>query len=264
MERDLSTTPDVALVVGAGGPTGGPFIWSALHALESHTGWAPTMAKTIVGTSAGAFVAARMGERTDSTASAVEQLIALGNADAYRPALRTQVGSVVRTLGGHVIAFVAPTKRPFADYQVPAGPFHAGASAITVQRRSGKRHRHELALVTDSTAVVQASAAIPFVNKPVKLNGSFHVDGAVHSANNVDVVDPATHPVIVVVSPMIPASGGSTMSRFHRAQLRCELLPWMQHGRTAVVVMPSAEAHANRRDREFYEPQGARSVERLI
>ena len=55
----------VALVVGAGGPTGGPFIWAALNAIEERTGWVASSADQIVGTSAGAFVASRFDSKTE-------------------------------------------------------------------------------------------------------------------------------------------------------------------------------------------------------
>ena len=263
MESSGSVTPSVALVVGAGGPTGGPYIWSALHAIEERTGWTPEMASAVVGTSAGAFVAARIGRQKPPSAQAVEQLLLLGNGQSLRPSATTLLAPRLRAVAGRVLAAVAPMSRPFAEYTVPQGPYHEAASAVTVQRRSGVRHQHQLTNATDSTAVVRASAAIPGLNKPVEVDGVYHVDGAVHSANNVDLLDPDEHPVVLVISPMIPATGGSLVSRFHRAQLRQELKPWMKTGRTAIVVMPTAEAHAERRDRERYEPEGAKSVDRL-
>lgn len=264
MDRSDAFVSEVALVVGAGGPTGGPFIWSALHALEERTGWAPAMASTIVGTSAGAFVAARMGERVDADRDAVDRLATLANAQTLRQGLRTRAAGRIRVVAGRLVAAIAPMSRPFAEYTVPEGPYHEGAAAVTVQRRSGRRYRHELREVADPTAVVRASAAIPGLNQPVEVNGVPHVDGAVHSANNVDLIDTDAHRVVVVVSPMIPATGGSLVSRFHRAQLRKELEPWTRDGRSAVVIMPSEAAHAERRDRERYEPEGARAVERLF
>ena len=263
MNPDRATPPAVALVVGAGGPTGGPFIWAALDALEARTGWNARTASAVVGTSAGAFVAARVGERSEPSPDAVTRLCALGNAATFQPTVASRLAATVRTAGGRVVAAIAPADRPFADYVVPDGPYHAGASAITVERRSGRRHQHNLNEAADPTAVVRASAAIPGANQPVPVNGVLHVDGAVHSANNVDVVDPEQHPVLVVVSPMIPEDGGSLVSRFHRAQLRRELRPWMQPGRTAVVVMPSEAAHAQRRDRELYAVEGSLAVDRL-
>ena len=264
VNSDRSTPPTVALVVGAGGPTGGPFIWAALDALEARTGWNPRTAATVVGTSAGAFVAARVGERGAPSPEAVDRLRALSNAIAFRPTIATRFAAVVRTVGGRVVAAIAPADRPFADYDVPAGPYHLGASAVTVEHRSGRRHQHDLNEAADATAVVRASAAIPGVNQPVPVSGVLHVDGAVHSANNVDLVDPVQHPVLVVVSPMVPKDGGTLVSRFHRAQLRRELRPWMQTGRTAVVIMPSEAAHAQRRNRELYAAEGALAVDRLV
>jgi len=263
MEYAGAATPPVALVVGAGGPTGGPYIWSALQAIHERTGWSPEMASAVVGTSAGAFVAARIGLQKTPSALATEQLLLLENGRLFRPGKRTMLAAGLRGVAARVVAAVAPLSRPAAEYTVPQGPYHEAAMAVTVQRRSGVRHQHDLNDATDSTAVVRASAAIPGLNKPVEVDGVYHVDGAVNSANNVDLLDPEEHPVVLVISPMIPASGGSLVSRSHRAQLRRELKPWMEPGRAAIVVMPSAEAHRERRDRERYEPEGAKSVARL-
>src|SRR5688500_3638850 len=50
------------LVLGAGGVVGGSWLVGALEALESETGWTPSSAEIICGTSAGSVVGALAAE----------------------------------------------------------------------------------------------------------------------------------------------------------------------------------------------------------
>ena len=255
----------IGLAVGAGGPTGGPFIDAVLDVLAERIGWAPASATSIVGTSAGAFVASRVGQPEAVDPRALEQLIELNNISEWKASLATKLMRGVRAAGGRTVALLAPHERDQALYDVAPPPYHPGARVVTVEHTWGTRHAHNLSEHEDSaTAMVQASAAIPYKNGPIEIDGRLHADGAVHSANNVDLLDPAVCPVIVVVSPMIPASGGSTVSKFHRAQLVEELRPWHETGRAAVVIMPNEDEHANRRDREFFRSAGTNAAERLF
>lgn len=257
-------TGQVGLVLGAGGPTGGPFIHAALDELQRATGWSASTSTRIVGTSAGAFVAASIDPPTASPTD--DQLVALGalaNGHEYAPSARHVALSSLRRFAGVVIAKFAPRSRPFADYRVPAAPYHPGADVVTVERGSARRVVHRLCATDDAEAVVRASAAIPGVNQPVELDGRDHVDGAVHSATNVDVVDHHAHDVLVVIAPMVSSTGGSIVARFDRAQLRRQLGPWLQAGKTIVVVMPDEAEHASRRDRAEFQGAGRRAVERL-
>src|SRR3954468_10085325 len=52
----------VGLVLGAGGVLGASWLIGALEALESETGWSPSEAELIVGTSAGAVVGTLVAE----------------------------------------------------------------------------------------------------------------------------------------------------------------------------------------------------------
>lgn len=258
-------TRSVGLAVGAGGPTGGPFIDAALDVIRARTGWKPESAVRIVGTSAGAFVASRIAPVTAPDPGAIEQLVALSNVAEMKANYGTKVLRGARNLGGRVLALVAPPEREQALYDVSPPPYHAGASVVTVEHTWGVRHSHNLSENEDqATAMVRASAAIPYKNGPIEIDGRLHADGAVHSANNVDLLDPVECPIIVVISPMIPTSGGSVISAFHRAQLFEELRPWAAKGRAAVVIMPNEDEHENRRDREFFRDVGTTAAERLF
>lgn len=254
----------IGLILGAGGPTGGPFIHAALEELERVSGWSRHAATTIVGTSAGAFVAASLQHTSDETTIAqFRELATLGNVAGLRPRLRHRLATVVRRAGGSVVAAVAPRGRPKADYRVPTGPYHPGAEVITVERGFGKRVRHALIHSPDPQSAIRASAAIPGLNAPIDVSGKLHVDGAVHSAANADIVSPENHDGLVVIVPMISASGGSLVGRFHRAQLRVELRRWIAHDKPAIVIMPNVEEHRVRRDRPSFEQAGRQAVARL-
>lgn len=239
-------------------------MYAALEELQKVTGWDPASADTIVGTSAGAFVAARMlPEGVPLTNEQWEALSSLANGTNFSPRLVDRLSSRVRRGVGVVVAFLTPTGRPFAEYLVPPGPYHPGSRVVTVQRRPGRRVVHRLIDVDDPEAVVRASAAIPIANRPVSVDGTLHVDGAVHSAANVDVLDVAQHDAIIVLAPMIGSRGGSVLTRVHRAQLRHQLGPWLDRGAPVVVVVPNEDEHADRRNVETFEPAGRAAVRRL-
>jgi NTE family protein len=265
--RVVNSDPGVSigLILGAGGPTGGPFIHAALEELERVSGWSGHTAKTIVGTSAGAFVAASLQHTNGETSLAhFRELARLENAAGLRPGLRHRLATVVRRVAGSAVAAVAPRGRPIAEYRVPSGPYHPGAEVVTVERFFGKRVRHSLIHSPDPESAIRASAAIPGLNAPIDLGGKLHVDGAVHSAANADTISPDDHDALVVIAPMITASGGSLVGRFHRAQLRFELRRWVAHGKPAIVIMPNLEEHRVRRDRPSFEQAGRRAVTRLV
>lgn len=265
----------IGLVVGAGGPTGGAFIDAALDVLSAELGFEPTQASRIVGTSAGAFVAARVPPPNDQDADAENSttdrndvaagLATVDNLASLRATKVTQLIRGIRLLGGRAFALLAPPDREQALYAVAPGPYHPGASAVTIEHTWGTRHEHNLAENADEVAnIVRASAAIPYKNGPITIGRIKHADGAVHSANNVDLLTPAECPIVVVISPMVPSSGGTKASGFHRAQLAEELRPWKAAGYSAVVIMPSEQEHANRRDREAFAKAGAYAARRVL
>ncbi len=255
----------VGLVVGAGGPTGGPFIHAALGELSRHTDWTAPAASTIVGTSAGAFVAASIDSLALTTTPAqLSALAALDNGAAYRAGIHHRVAAAVRAGLGALVARATPRSRPVAEYHVASPPYHAGASVVTVVRRTARRVIHELHAVPDAETVVRASAAIPGVNGPVDIDGELHIDGAVHSATNADAIDIATHDAIVVIAPMVAETGGSVLARSHNAQLRAQLAPWVRSTKPTIVVMPNEAEHADRRNREHFERAGVCAVQRLL
>lgn len=261
----------VALVLGAGGVTGGAFHAGVLAALEEAVGWDARTADLLVGTSAGSATAAGLRSGlapADMVARARgEQLSDEGTAllrNAGLPAGPPPVpqGNRVR-LGPPAapLAFLNAMRRPLrarptaiAAAMLPAGTVPTDQIVATVDAM----HRdpwpqagtwicavrlRDAALIVfgrDDThrvrlgEAVAASCAIPGWFRPVDIEGERYVDGGAHSLTNVgEVVD--AHPDLVVVS--------SPMSRYGpgRVQLGLELQRLHRHRIPVETFEPSRE-----------------------
>ena len=257
----------IHVVVGAGGPTGGPYMWAILDVIEAHTGWRHEDATTIIGTSAGAFLTAHAEPQEVPNESghlgALELFRSAENSARWTARPSDFVVTAIRRLIGIGIAAVAPLGREQAEYGVPEAPYHPGARVVAVRRR-GKRIAPHLVGEADPVALVRASAAIPFVNGPIEIDGAWHVDGAVCSPTNADLIEAESGDVVVVLAPMVPQSGGSISSRAHRAMLRVELAPAIRRGASVLVVAPTPAAHKRRKDREFFTEYGKKQILELV
>lgn len=258
----------IGLVVGAGGPTGSAFIRGALEVLEERVDFDPSASTQIVGTSAGAFVAAHIRPPSgpqDASREVADALAQVSNIGDFRATIGTKAIRGARFVGGRVFALLAPPERDEALYDVAEGPYHPGATVVTIEHTWGGRVAYKLVdHEDDAESIVRASAAIPYMNAPIAVDGKLRADGAVHSSNNVDLIDPKLCPTIVVISPMIPSSDGSVASNFHRCQLIEELRPWTRDGRAAVVIMPNEDEFKARRDKEAASAAGSAAAERLF
>ena len=257
----------IHVVLGAGGPTGGPYMWAILDVIQAHTGWRHEDAATIIGTSAGAFLAAHAEPRAVPNESghmgALELFRSAENGARWTARRRDHVVSAIRRMIGRGIAAVSPLGREQAEYGVPEAPYHPGARVVAVRRR-GSRIAPQLVDEADVVALVRASAAIPFVNGPIEIAGAWHVDGAVFSPTNADLITVERGDVVLVLAPMVPQSGGSISSRAHRAMLRAELAPAIRNGASVLVVAPTDAAHKRRRDRDFFAEYGTKQILDLV
>ncbi len=254
----------VGLVLGAGGHTGGAFLRAALDELHARTGWSPEAAERIVSTSAGGFVAAEVpAGPVPCTASQFGALRDLANGADYRGRLGDRPVTAVRRAGGRVVAAIAPSGRPQPAYRSSTPPHHPQAYAVTVTKPLGQRVVHRFVDAADSQQIVRASAAVPFAVGPVSLDGDAHLDGAVHSPNSVDLVEADAYDLVIVISAMIPDSGGPALGRVHRAQLRREVVPWVRADKPVVAVLPSSREYAARKDEQAFRIAGRSAVERL-
>lgn len=228
----------VALVLGAGGLTGGAWLCGVLAALHDATGWDARTADLLVGTSAGARVGATLRHGfspADHLAGALgEPLSEEGRAlagdrdpavrDLPRPARHSSPAAWLpqSPLASARGLARLPNPRLTTCTLLPRGtaPVSAigdglrdlGAHAwperptwlCTIRLRDGRRVvlGRDPAPTPDLPTAVEASAAVPGWFAPVELEGEAHIDGGADSPTNADLVAGLGFDLAVVLSPM--------------------------------------------------------------
>ncbi len=266
-----------AVVLGAGGLTGHAFHVGTLRALQERTGFDARDADVLVGTSAGSYVAASLAaglSASDQAASLTgEPLSAAGRLLRARladlPALDAPparrgpldpwalLGAARRPFGvrpGALLASLLPAgKQSSSDLQRGAGALHGTAwperdlRICAVRVRDGRRVVFGTpgAPAVDVGTAVSASCAIPAYYQPVRIDGRDHVDGAMHSPTNADVLVGDALDLVVVLSPMTagPRHGPRADLAFRVAvgrYLALEVHRLRRTGAQVVVLQPSA------------------------
>ncbi len=231
-------------MLGGGGPTGASYHLGALLALEMATGWDADDAEVIVGTSAGAFTAAmvRGGELSLDTfldgGTDREDVARRLQRRIYRrtrpggmfrwmrrgilpnlthPDLRLIVGSPAIYSTAGIEEWVRERLGPMADGW-PEKP----TVIVAFDLISGKRVPFGTEAAPDAplATAVGASAAIPMVYQPVRIDGSLYVDGGLASGTSADFVLGAEQPLdlVLVIAPMA-ADELRTGARFYEAAI---------------------------------------------
>ncbi len=212
------------------------------------------MCSTVVGTSAGALNAARISPEPQpvpaSVAAELQQLAV--ELAPPNPSPFDRVIAPVRRVGGRALGRLVPAGTNVQDYEVASSPFHPAVRVVSCRRSTGERRVATLTQAADPTAELYASAAIPGVTPPVLLDGAEHVDGAVWSTSNADLIESSKHDLLVVIAPMVPATSGSLLQRGHRAVLLDELADWKRTAGPVVYVVPSIGAFAERSNHEAF------------
>lgn len=219
----------VGLILGGGGITGAAYHLGALLAIHMATGWEPSRADVVVGTSGGATVAAV----TRSGDLSVDSLMAgrSGKAEIIK-ALKQQVYRRSRPSG--VLRWVRHGllpgfRRPGLSIVLGSpAPYTAAGIAEFVEERIGAERargwptrptlivaydlaaRRRVAFGTDESPdvalklAVAASSAVPVLYEPVAIAGRDYIDGGVASGTNLDLVLGSADPLdlIVVLAPM--------------------------------------------------------------
>ena len=227
----------VGLVLGGGGFVGGAWLTGALEALEEATGWRPRQADHIVGTSAGAMIAAL-------TAAGVPACEIPGlfvgkshESSALDAALRERpVGAALKWQGGipsplfaslrlALTALRHPRQVPVGVVLaalLPRGPFSTEPLKDTVRQivpDGWVGHPNLWLMATDLDTgervafgregapnahlaeAVAASCAIPGFYHPVTIDGRTFVDGGCWSPANLDVLEPLKLDVVICLNP---------------------------------------------------------------
>jgi NTE family protein len=230
------------LVLGAGGVIGASWLVGALEALESETGWSPSSADVVVGTSAGSVIGALTAQGIPPALMAAyigggsldefaelegrEDLVTsrLSGTDfrlhkALPPIGPGSIGMAVRTLlnpGRHAPSAVlsgwlprgfistAPITDLVGQFVEADWPDHPNYWAVACDYGNGKRvpFGRDGAPPARVGDAVAASCAIPGFYHPVKIGGRRYVDGGVCSVSNLDLVADQELDLVVCLNPM--------------------------------------------------------------
>jgi NTE family protein len=239
-----------ALVLGGGGVTGVAWEMGILAGL-SEAGLDLSTADLLVGTSAGAAVAAQVGSGTPLATLHERQLA--GSAQEIRA-----------TLGPTVLArylWAMLTKREPAEYGRAMGRLALGAKTVdeaerlaviasrlpshewperpvqvtAVNARTGEFRVFDRTDHVPLVVAVAASCAVPGVWPPVSIDGERWIDGGMRSAVNADLA--AGCALVVILAPITSGFGALPSVNGEVAVLRAA-------GTEVVVVSPDREARS--------------------
>jgi len=288
---DRKQPPRVGLVLGAGGVLGGAWLVGALHAIARETGWDPGSADYIVGTSAGSMIGALLacgvppwfmvahsaGEvfdgyldasgnpasEADRTAGAVFRVArlplllpgspALALETLVRPAGRSWQSRLAGWAPNGVIS-TEPLKQ-VVRRAVPSGwASHPDLWIVACDYRTGERvvFGRAGAPPADLADAVAASCAIPGFYEPVRIGNRRYVDGGMHSASNLDLVQDAGLDLVICLNPLSAPPGRAQHGWPHvrliarlreggHRRLREAARRLERQGTSVVVIEPTAE-----------------------
>jgi NTE family protein len=246
--RSVSASPTIALVLGAGGVVGGAYEIGVLAALDEHLGWDARDADLMVGTSAGASIAAtlRIGfSPSDHFAHATEQPMSPAGRElaAGLPTERLELPDIPPRRGLPVPMapqLVVPALCRFGSFRpalalagiLPRGNLDTGPIGARVRHvhrdrwtaaptwlcavrvRDGRRvvFGRDDVDTPDLATAVEASCAIAGYFRPVRVGAHEYIDGGVWSVTNGDLVAGLGFDLAVVVSPMAVVPAGPPWS----------------------------------------------------
>jgi NTE family protein len=272
--------PRIGLLLGAGGVLGGAWLTGALAALSRLTGWQPRDSGVIVGTSAGAVIAALLAAgiapsdilaAPSAAAPDGDPLADLMLEGTYRSTRRWP-----RLLPGS-LSLVARAVRDRALLRVLCGLLPRGLVATTTIEAAVARvvpegwAPHPACWVvacdygTGDRVVfgspgaprpplsrsVAASCAIPGFFSPVGIAGRWYVDGGLRSMSNADVLARQRLDGVIVLNPMsgrgrlrgwsLAERMMTAVRRRSAAQVDAELARLRGAGIPALLIEPTAD-----------------------
>lgn len=251
----------LTLVLGGGGALGWVYHAGVIGALRDR-GMLLAEINTVIGTSAGAAVAASMRAGADpdeivSTMarppSAEQRERVMSEVRAARKSVRPLSGRLARDAwharGNAVLALAGLLPRglfptAFAD-QFPGVPslsgWPEGLWIPAVRVADGElvvfgRDRRDVSVAT----AVEASSAVPGMFQPKRIGDHDYIDGGVVSPTHADLALASDSRHVLISSPMTRPSR-RFLARHARAQLQREIAALEAAGRHAVVVEPTHE-----------------------
>ena len=228
----------VGIVLGAGGPLGWAYHLGVVQGVRDAIGREPADADRVVGTSAGAAIAATLlaGTPTDE----VIELISSPPSDADREELRSN-GTRLKRDPMRALRPVAPGLIRCVRHVgittalaglLPAGPFPTGMLrqfATTpewpaqlwipsVRLDDGRTVVFGRDLTPDSLGdAIEATSAIPGVFQPKTIDGARYVDGGVASTTHAHTLVSEQLDVILISAPSARNGGGPLRARARRS-----------------------------------------------
>ncbi len=233
--------PRIGLALGAGGVLGGAWLAGGLTAIARTTGWNPSAADILVGTSAGSVFAglvaghvppARLLPASEGAMDELGELDVKGEQEwvlaelsmenAYRVGRRLpnvfpgsvrlirsgmRRGTPLRALAGLAPAGVVSTE-PIENTIRRAVPFgwgdHPNCWIVACDYETGERvvFGRPGSPQGHLADAVAASCAIPGFFKPVRIAGRLYVDGGLHSMSNLDVLCGQGLDLVIVMNPL--------------------------------------------------------------
>jgi NTE family protein len=221
-------------------------------------GMDPRRGAVVLGTSAGALVAARVAAGVDPRADAdqiaaappgrnaggAEAFAALGavweSAGTSTAERRRALGrlAIERSPGGEDAAVASVARR------LPGGDWPASLRVAAVDARRGERVVFDAAAGVPLARAVAASRAVPMLRSPVTVGGRPFVDGALGSATNADALAGVAASLTIIVTPVAAGPAAPGPERVWLAALRDEVAALERVGRHVVVVHASPQERA--------------------
>ena len=241
-----------ALVLGGGGVAGIAWITGLLTGLAD-AGQDVTGADLVIGTSAGANVAAQLGSglpladlfarQVDPALQSIELLAVIDwekFAADFAPYLAGASSAADQLRGYGRFALNAqtvpePQRRAVIESRLPSTDWPATPTKlIAIDCESGEMAAFDAASGVSLVDAVGASAAVPGVWPPVTIGGRRYMDGGVRSADNADLAAGAGR--VTVISPLglnSPLGTGTPLR---------EVLAGLKDGGAAVTLLSPDEA----------------------
>ena len=249
----------IGVVLAAGGERVVPWETGVLAGLAD-AGLDLRGAGAIVGTSAGAFVAARLALGVDPR-EAAERIAAHGAPAAPPELVRRAAATLPRLLEIQAVRPSAERCRRVGRFaleartipeavhvgagarRLPAGEWPAALRLVAVDAETGERVRLDRGAGATVAAGVAAARSLPGVLPPVTVGGRRLIDAAVASGTNADAARGGTE-LVLVITPATFAAPSGTVDAALEAGLGGELATLERAGIAVQVIRADHEARA--------------------
>ena len=244
---------DRALVLGGGGVAGIAWMTGLLLGLsEQHVDL--RTADVVVGTSAGATLAAQLGSKVslpelyrrmvDSSARTLEITPDERLLESFRQKRLTFAATAdpserIRNIGKWAIETATVPEQERRSVIAARLPSHSWPDSelqiVSVDADSGEVTIFRRESGVDLVDAVAASCAVPGIWPPVTIRSRRYIDGGVHSAENADLANGYSR--VVILSPL-----GTTLPRLGRASLNDEIQLLEEAGSKTSLLNPDSKS----------------------